>query len=176
MPINFSHALNPVFRFLLKVLILYIAWFVLYEQWLHPDGRLDNWVIQNSLSLSSIILRLFNYNVAIAGRGISVDEKTGLSIGDACDGVNLIALFIGFIIAFPGSIKNKIIFCIGGSIAIHLLNVLRIASLSVIQLYHPDWMEFHHAYTFTFTIYAFIFGMWMLWVNKFSKIRKSDTN
>lgn len=165
--------MNPVFRFLLKVLLLYIVWFVVYELWLHPQGIIDNWVVSNLLFFSSKVLAVFGFSILTGVRSIVVNEISGLQIGDACNGINIIALYMGFIIAFPGEIKNKIFFLIFGAITIHFLNVLRIIFLSLLQLYRPEALAFNHTYTFTFLIYCYIFLLWIFWVNKFSKNKVS---
>jgi hypothetical protein len=41
-------------------------------------------------------------------------------------------------------------------------------SLALIQYKAPEYLDFNHHYTFTVIVYAFIFLLWMIWVNKFS--------
>jgi len=35
---------SPIRTFALKALGIFVLWYVLYELWLLPDGRLDHWV------------------------------------------------------------------------------------------------------------------------------------
>lgn len=167
---NISFLKNPVVKFLLLVFSLYIAWFLIYDLWLHPDERLDLLVIDLTVSLSKKTLELFGYAVYTgADRLIGIDGASGLWIGDNCNGIALFALFSWFIIAYKGKVKYKLIFIPIGIITIQLLNVLRVVVLAIIDTHSRSWTEFNHTYTFTIIIYGYIFSLWMLWVNRFSE-------
>lgn len=129
----------------------------------------DKIVINNTLDISRKILDWMGFEATLSGdRMIYVKGNSGLFLGDSCNGISLFALYSIFIIAFPGKILSKIIFIPAGILCIHLLNVLRVVCLSVIAIYSYEWTEFNHTYTFTILIYAFIFGSWLFWINKFS--------
>ncbi len=161
-------------RFLALGLVLYFAWLALYEWWIHPSQTIDKAVIHNTLSISQKILEWMGYEVSTNGdRMITIAGTPGLFLGDSCNGISLFALFSIFLISFPGKLISKIIFIPVGMLIIHLLNILRIVCLSVIETHSYAWTEFNHTYTFTIFIYAFIFGTWLFWINKFSDIRKS---
>ena len=57
---------------------------------------------------------------------------------------------------------------VSGTVLIHILNVLRIALLSVALYYHPDQEAILHGVVFPLIIYGFVFGLWVIWVNQFS--------
>jgi exosortase family protein XrtF len=166
---NFSFLKNPLVRFLISVFALYLLWYLIYNLWLHPDERLDLFVIDLTISISKWILELFGYMVYTgADRLIGVDGTSGLWIGDNCNGIVLFSLFAGFVIAYQGKIKYKLIYIPLGIISIQLLNVLRVVILAILDTHSRAWTEFNHTYTFTIIIYGYIFLLWMLWVNKFS--------
>jgi exosortase family protein XrtF len=143
---------------------------MLYDLWLHPDGRADQHVIDLTLSLSQNILELLGYVVFTDGlRLIGIEGTSGLWIGDSCNAITLCALFSGFIIAYPGNTKRKILFCLAGITSIFLLNVLRVVILAIVDTYSRSLTEFNHNYTFMIVFYGFIFFLWYLWVNKYSQ-------
>lgn len=167
---NFSFLKNPVVRFLLLVFSLYIGWFLIYDLWLHPNERMDLFVIDMTILVSKWILELLGYAVYTgADRLIGVDGASGLWIGDNCNGIALFALFSWFVIAYKGKLKYKLIFIPLGIITIQLLNILRVVVLAIIDTYSRAWTEFNHTYTFTIVIYGYIFFLWMIWVNRFSE-------
>lgn len=88
---------------------------------------------------------------------------------EGCNGLSVIILFIAFIVAFSGRIKTTILYIIGGSLLIHILNVARIALLSVLMYYFPKQEHFLHGVVFPLFIYGVVFLLWIIWVNKFSK-------
>jgi exosortase family protein XrtF len=167
---------NKVLFFLLKALLLYILWYVLYDLWLNPYGNIDEWVINNLVELSSFVLKnIMGYRLmpepllAENIRTVGIDGTHGLWIGDPCNGLTLFALFTGFVIAYPGPVKRKLWFIPMGILTIHLLNVIRIVCLSLIVKYAPEYLKFNHTYTFTFLVYSYVFILWMLWANRYSQ-------
>lgn len=169
---------KALIRFLVSALIFYLGWYVLYVLWLHPWKKLDIAVINSLISISSSILSFLNYPLIDFPydeniRTIGIDGSHGLWVGDPCNGITLFALFTGFIVAFPGNIKWKLIFIPIGIISIHLLNVIRIVGLALIAYYAPEYLVFNHTYTFTILVYAYVFFLWYLWSSA-KKIRKIE--
>ena len=166
---NFSFLKNPVVRFLIKVFALYLIWYLVYNLWLHPNETMDLFVIDTTVSISKWILESFHYLVFTgADRLIGIDGASGLWIGDNCNAIALFALFACFIIAFKGRGKYKIPYIIVGILSIEVLNIFRVVTLAILDTHSRAWTEFNHTYTFTIIIYAYIFMLWMIWVNRFS--------
>ena len=166
---------NPFFLFLFKAALLYIGWELLYELWLHPNRELGLLVVSNITFMVNGILKLLGFSLIDSGiihgfdRTLGIDGTHGLYIADSCAGVPLMALFAGFIIAYPGSIVRKLIYIPLGLGIIHFINIARIVGLAIVTLYAPEMLDFNHHYTFTIIVYACIFLLWILWVNRFSK-------
>jgi exosortase family protein XrtF len=176
---------NKILFFLLKAFGLYLFWYILYDLWLHPKSSLDNLISTNLAYWSSLIIKSLGFiaidSVAASSENITVigiDGTHGLWVGDPCNGITLFALFVGFIIAYPGKIKNKLWFIPLGLLSIHIINILRIVSLCLIVLYKPESLAFNHTYTFTILVYAYVFWLWLIWSNKYSnqsKIASSES-
>lgn len=162
---SFRH--NPAYVFLFRALGLYVAWYVIYEIWLHPSEILDIWVIRTTLNCSLILLKLMGYQVfSGAERLMGIDGTSGLWMGDNCNSLELCALFAGFILAFPGGGLKKLLFIPVGILLIFWLNVLRMVALAIIQKkFSPALLNFNHTYTFTILVYLFIFYLWYLWIS-----------
>lgn len=160
---------NPIVRFLLALLCFYLGWYLLYNLWLHPAETIDLFVIDITIASSRWLLQNMGY-VVFTGveRVIGVDGTGGLWIGDNCNGIALFALFTGFIIAYPGNWKKKLVFIPAGILLIQVLNILRVVGLAILDTHSRTWTEFNHTYTFTIVIYAVIFLLWMAWTNKIS--------
>ncbi len=158
-----------VYIFLLKALSLYLIWFFIYEQWLLKVGWLDNIVINNLIYISELLLKIFNYPYFVYEHSIGIDGSHGVFVGVPCNGLDLIALFVGFILIFKGEWKQKIWFIPLGILIIHLLNAFRVFLLILIAKSNPEWLEFNHKYTFTIILYLFVFLGWMIWVKKFAE-------
>jgi exosortase family protein XrtF len=164
---------NPLVRFLLLFILLYTAWYLFYQLVVNPNGTLDTFVINSSVASTATLLKFFGYTVFTTHsetiRTVGIDGTNGLWIGDPCDGITLFALFTAFIASYPGPWKHKAWFIPAGIVAIFGMNVLRITGLCMIVLYKPSWLDFNHDYLFKIIVYGFIFGLWMIWINWFSK-------
>lgn len=155
--------------FIVKGFGLYMLWFLLYDNWLLKDGLVDHFLIQHLVSATDTVLKAIGYTTYTYADAVGIDGTHGVLIGVPCNGMDLFALFAGFVIIFPGKIKYKLVYIPAGLLLIHLLNILRLVGLAMVVLYYPDSLDFNHKYTFTIIIYAVVFLLWILWVKKFSK-------
>lgn len=151
--------------FLIKVVGIYLLWYLLYELWLLPDGRLDEWLTTNIVSVSAGILELLGYDFYAAGRLIGIEESAGIYLVDGCSGISAIGLFVGFVIAYPGAWIPRIAFIFIGIGIIYLVNIIRIVVLSITQIRAPEIFTITHDYSTTAIFYLVIFLLWMVWAN-----------
>lgn len=156
---------SQVLIFLLKVGAIFTGWYILYELWLLPDGRLDEWLSLNIVGSSAGILKWLGYEIFVFDRVVAVGEHPGIKIVNGCNGISAIGLFLGFIIAYPGNWKDKISFTIVGIGVIYLVNIARIVVLAITQARWPDFFKITHDYSTTAIFYLVIFVLWMIWVN-----------
>ena len=165
---------NPLIVFIIKAVVLYIIWFLTYDFIIQPAGTVDRYLNKVVGDQSAVLLRLIGYGAdtvpGINQTILRIDGVNMVGVGNPCNGLELFVLFAGFIICFPGSTSRKLWFIPAGLIVIHFANILRSASLALIQYHDPESLDFNHHYTFTIIVYAIIFGLWMLWVNKYSTL------
>lgn len=166
---------NPFFKFIVLSTGLYIAWYVGYEYYLKPLTNFDHMVIDSLIRIGEKMLTVVGYQITdysvIDGEcrsHIGILGSMGVTIGAPCDGSVLFALFVAFVVAFPGPWKHKAWFLPAGVVLIHLFNAMRVVGLAVVVHINEDWLAFNHDYTFTIIVYAFVFLLWWIWVNKFS--------
>lgn len=156
---------SDITKFLIKVLGIYIIWYVIYDLWLLPDGRIDEWLVLNVIDVSSSLLQWMNYDVFWDGRLIGLTGSSGVILINGCSGISAIGLFIGFVIAYPGRWTPRICFIVVGIGIIYLVNIIRIIVLVITQKYWPATFYFTHDYSTTAIFYLVIFVLWMVWVN-----------
>ena len=167
---------NAFLRFIIIAGSLYLLLFLIYQfivrQYTFYDQAFIGWIIVGAEQF----LQLLGYDTfkVLQDRDVQVlgiDGSNGVWVGSNCNAIKLFALFAVFIIAYPGNRRDKWWYIAAGIVAIHLLNIVRVAMLAIIANYDYTWLDFNHTYTFNFLVYAFIFGLWMLWVNRFSQKR-----
>jgi len=167
---------NLALRFIVRAFGLYVIWFLCYDLFLHPNSRIDYWLIDNLTSSTAWFLRKLGFTLMVMPSGVDtmgvvgIDGSHGVLIGYPCNGLELFALFVGFMLAYPGSTRKKVWYIPLGLITIHLLNITRVIGLALLSYYAPQYMEFNHTYTFTLIVYGYVFVLWMVWAMKLSGI------
>ncbi len=169
---------NPFSRFLVLSTSLYLAWYFTYEFYLKQNTLINEYVIDSLVNLGESLLQTFGYITTSYSDGefrehFGVLGSAGVTIGAPCDGIVLFALFVVFMISYPGPFKHKAWFLPLGLVLIHGLNVLRVTALALIVFHKEEWFSFNHDYTFTLIVYAAVFGLWWIWITKFATPKKS---
>jgi exosortase/archaeosortase family protein len=155
---------SPIRTFAIKALGIFVLWYVFYELWLLPDGRLDHWVALRVIDGAAFVTKLMGFEVWIQGRVVTIAGNNGIEMVDGCTGISAIGLFLGFIWAYPGQNRSRVYFSLRGIATIYLVNILRIATLMLMQEWAPQFFDFTHDYSTTTIFYLVIFFLWMLWV------------
>jgi exosortase family protein XrtF len=170
---------NPFFRFVIVSTSLYVAWYLTYEYYLKPSTSFDVVVIDSLVRTAETIMNVAGFELTDYQTAdgdcrlhIGIQGSKGVTVGAPCDGAVLYALFICFVAAFPGRSKHKFWFIPVGAFSIYIINALRVVALAVVVNINEDWLAFNHDYTFTIIVYAYVFFLWWLWVNKFSGIEQ----
>lgn len=170
-----SRSPSAFIKFLILASALYLLLFLVHQfivkRYTYYDQRFITWIIQGA----DVGLRLLGYKtfMVLQDRDIQVlgiDGSNGVWVGSNCNAISLFSLFSVFIIAYPGPWKHKAWFIPAGVVAIHLINIIRVVALAIIANYDYRLLDFNHTYTFTFLVYGFIFALWIIWVNRFSKL------
>ena len=173
-------------RFIFKAFAILLIWKVLYLVFLLPTRLLDKpltysvgtattWLLNTYTRSSDYSTRSEVSNVAtdqgytpMPLQKIFFHQNNIVSIEDGCNALELFVLYAGFIICMPAKILRKILFIVGGIIAIYITNVIRCAGVAYIILYHPRYADFAHHYVFTFVVYGLIITLWLIFSRKLS--------
>jgi exosortase H (IPTLxxWG-CTERM-specific) len=149
-------------RFLLIFLLVALAQFaVLLAPPFRPfvdgfSGRLA--------SVSAGLIRIFGGTcVNHAAVLVAPAGKFSMEVRDGCNGVNVVILLWAAILAYPSSIRWKLIGLGGGLAAIQGLNLVRLISLFYLGQYSNSMFEFAHLYLWETLIIIdamVVFGIW----------------
>ncbi len=168
---------KPFLLFLAKFFLSYLVLISLYQLYLNQFDTAQNEVdgfTQIVAQQTESILRFMNYNVTIKPHlfepsiRIYIDQKAIVRVVEGCNALSVMILFVSFIIAFTGKFWQMFLYIFSGLLLIHVLNVLRIALLVVGLLEYKEFEILLHDIFFPLVIYGVVFGLWVIWVNKFS--------
>lgn len=166
---NFSD-FKPALRFLLIFLSVYFLLNLFYGIWIetlgnHPDTA-TQWVSNQS---AAIVRGLGGEAQAIPNpEGPTIRMVSGdrviLNVFEGCNGLNVIIVFLAFVLAFGGALKKMLWFIPLGILVIHIFNLLRILLLYFLSNSHSTYFYYFHKYFFTAAIYLAVFFLWWLWI------------
>jgi exosortase family protein XrtF len=168
---------KPTIIFLVKFVGLYFVLNLLYGFYVESyDRRPDSatvWVTNQTAGILNVIgwktetkdhPKKPTTAIHYQGRGI-------VSVYEGCNGINVVIIFLCFLVGFGPMNKKLAWFAPLGVIIIHVVNLGRIIGLFFVVIYLPKALYFSHKYLFTTIIYAVVFGLWLIWLrmNYFKK-------
>lgn len=170
-------AYRPFLVFLAKFLLTYALLALVYQMYLNRYDKsafeVDGFT-QSVAFQTEKLIGFFNSNVSTephpqqSSIKLIYEGKFVARIVEGCNALSVIILFAAFVVAFTGRWKTTVWFILGGSLLIHLLNMIRIAILAVALYHFPGQEEMLHGVVFPLFIYGVVFILWVIWVNKFS--------
>lgn len=172
-----------VTRFVLSFLLVYGSLSIIYQLYLrfsvgspfYPDYMTHVVALQ-----TQDLLHEFGYHAEVMPHPEEPSMKLIINgnylarIVEGCNSVSVIILFVSFVVAFSGRLKETIIFILAGGVLIYLVNLWRIVLLSVGLYHYPSRANILHEVVFPGIIYGMVFLLWMLWVNRFSKLKQTN--
>lgn len=157
-------------RFLLVFAGLYLVLNTAYGFYIQSYYPSSDPFTQNVTAQVVWFVSLFDpsvtWHASVLNNNIAVSNtiSTVIYVFEGCNGLNVIIVYVSFLLAFKGSLKKTLVFTGGGIVAIHLLNLLRIGLLYFVAIYFQSQLYFVHKYLFTGIIYALVFVLWYFWV------------
>jgi len=124
---------------------------------------------------SSVLIEWMGYaskiepHEAEASQKLYVNKEFMVRIVEGCNAASIIILFISFIISFAEKFKKTLLFLLGGGLLIYIVNLIRIAILTVMYYEYPQYQEILHSVVFPAIIYGMVFLLWMIWVRMLPK-------
>lgn len=168
---------RPFFIFLFKFFGVYGLLAIVYHFYLLQfdahDFEVDGFTVLVA-EQAQWVASLFGYTASLVKHGLQpavkfiLDGKYVSRVVEGCNGVSVIILFAAFVVAFTGKWKRTLVFILCGALVIHLLNIMRIALLSIALLHFPEHEHVLHGVIFPAVIYGVVFLLWVTWVNKYS--------
>ena len=174
---------KTVVLFLIKFFGMYLLLFLLYSFYLN---RTQNEIApfacapitKTVAEQTKYLLNIFDYPTEIKqdtetlAVQLFINGKFTAFIVEGCNAISIIILFIAFIVAFAGKFKTTVLYILFGSLLIYFTNIVRIAIISIALYKYPQYQHILHEIIFPSIIYGITFLLWLVWVKKFSTLKK----
>jgi len=169
--------------FLGKAFLFFVVWKIIYNVFLYDAKYLDRALTAHVGTTSVTLINSLgamngfvskremtdNDNLGILKDEVSViyhNDKVVLNIANVCNGLELMVLYIGFIICMPSTFFRKFLYIILGLIVLDGINILRCVGLIYLREYYAIYFQFAHHYLFNAMVYTGTFIMWILYSRK----------
>ncbi|MBA4056378.1 MAG: exosortase family protein XrtF [Marivirga sp.] len=168
---------KPTIFFLVKFIGIYVVANLIYGAFVTayspgPDPFTKGVTVHTNAALQVCGWKTtFQDNTTKPTSELIFENKRILAIYEGCNGVNVMIIFVAFLIAFGPVTRTLFWFIPLGLAILHLMNLIRIALLFWVAIYLPDFMYFTHKYLFTAILYVVVFLLWVVWVRKFAKVK-----
>ncbi|WP_226063761.1 exosortase family protein XrtF [Kaistella polysaccharea] len=166
---------KPVLKVLLRFIIFYVVMVLAYQFYLnhYQNTGLDpfsTWVMKQT----DFFQNLIGYPSEMV-EGKPQDETTWFFVSgqyvsrmvEGCNAISVMILFVSFIFAFYKGFKT-FVFVAVSLVALHVMNVLRIAGLNVLLVEFPQYSKIGHDYLFPAIIYGSVVVLWLIWIKFFA--------
>ena len=170
---------KPALLFLIKFLGVYVVGNIFYglyiAHYLPQSDPVTGWVSYQVAEVYSI----FDQTISVVPNLIrptislvdTVTNDTIINVFEGCNGINVVIVFLAFIVAYQGTLKRTIIFSCIGFLIIHLFNLARIMLLFEQAKNHSPYFYYVHKYFFTAILYFVVVLLWWFWISKFNSLK-----
>ncbi|WP_112573968.1 exosortase Y [Mucilaginibacter rubeus] len=122
------------------------------------------------LSCSTQILNWLGFTAIHNGTQLLVAGKGSIEVVYSCLGLGLMSFFAAFVISYPKSLKQKIIFLVSGVLVIQSLNIIRFVLLALFWSKKANRIVDHHT-IFNIIIYIIIMISLYVWIAKHDQVK-----
>jgi exosortase family protein XrtF len=170
---EYKHAL----LFLLKYIALYIGLNTLYAWYVESFRPEADPITVLVTTHSTAILRLvdndISYQIVLGAANVPIQKlgKTIIEVFEGCNSINVLIVFVSFILAFSGPMRLFVRYFFICGLVIYIVNLLRVVGLYCVAYYVPDSLYFFHKFFFTGIIYGLVFAMWYFWIRQVKQYR-----
>ena len=113
--------------------------------------------------VSSVLLSLLGMPNTPTDTVITGENGFAINILNGCNGIYVSAIVLSAILAFPSTLKEKLIGLAIGIPGIQAINLVRIITLYFIALHRPDLFEQYHIYVWQSIVIILSMGIWLFW-------------
>ena len=174
----------PIRLFLGKALLFFVVWRVVYSVLLVDAKFIDHKLTIHVSEASTYLLNNLGFMNGFTtdrrlvksiyeGETINHEssiiyhnDKRVLYIADACNGLQLMVLYMGFIICMPSKFWRKVLYVVLGVLVLDFINIVRCTGLIYLREYFHAYFDFAHHYLFKAMVYMATFLIWRLYARK----------
>ncbi|MGD8569867.1 MAG: archaeosortase/exosortase family protein [Gammaproteobacteria bacterium] len=160
----------------MRFVVLFLAFFSMFSVcYSFARGTVVEEIVVDELTVkpSAGVIGFFSKNLEVHPEGHRIiSNRLRLTILNGCEGTESMFLLAAAVLAFPSSVRHKMIGLLAGVGFVYILNQIRIASLFYALLYDRDVFHFIHSLAGPTLIVFLIGGFFLFWISRTLAIQK----
>lgn len=165
---------RPALFFILRFVSLFLLLNTLYAVYIQSQYPEADWITKSVSDVVAGFVSWFGSPVTALPQtqlpyvALILNGRGVVQIFEGCNGLNVMIVYVAFLIAFMDNKRRTLRFLVLGCLGIVAMNILRVSLLYYVALEYPQRLYFFHKYLFTALIYAVVFFLWYVWVRGMS--------
>jgi exosortase/archaeosortase family protein len=154
------------FLFLIVAFFFILTWGPIVDRIDIGSGlaHLATWM---SYGLLRLLRPLLGFDVHITGT-IMGSGNFEVDVAPACSGAVPTSIYLAAVLAYPTTWRAKLIGSALGIVAIHMVNLLRVAALFLIGIYFHEAFHDTHVYVAQALVVCVAVALWLYWATRFA--------
>jgi exosortase H (IPTLxxWG-CTERM-specific) len=121
--------------------------------------------------IAAAMLRIFEGDVATNGTTI-VSGRFSMDVENGCNAVETMILFAAAVLAFPASVRDRLVGLAIGLPSIQAINISRLLSLFLLGVHRPDWFSVWHIAIWQTVIILIGVALFVIWSSRIARHRR----
>ncbi|MGB2698365.1 MAG: exosortase H [Candidatus Zixiibacteriota bacterium] len=156
---------GPIIRFCVIFFVLLIVITFLYSYGSGVTAPVIMKLEVLTAIVTGFVLKVVGMTAEVSGKMIYLSNFSVEVIGE-CTGLFEMLIFLAALIAYPANYKKKLLGCVLGIPFIYIINIIRMAFISVVANWAPKTFDFLHVYFWQVAMIFIIMAAWILWIQK----------
>ncbi len=114
--------------------------------------------------ISSFIAAFFDPGTISYERVLQSPKGIAVRIDNGCNGIEACIVLISAMVAFPSTLKQKLVGIAIGLLAVQVVNILRIVCLFFLAQWNMEVFQFFHVYLWPSLIMLDVLVVFLLWM------------
>ena len=156
---------GPIIRFCVIFFVLLIVITFLYSYGSGVTAPVVMKLEVLTAIITGFVLKILGMTAEVSGKLIYMNNFSIEVIGE-CTGLFEMLIFLAALIAYPANYKKKLLGFLLGIPFIYIINIIRMAFISVVANWSPKTFDFLHVYFWQVAMIFIILAAWILWIQK----------
>ena len=127
------------------------------------DAVMTPWS-ETIVAISAWLLRAVGLPVDVVGHVlVTADRRFAVSVENECNGAWAHLILLSGILAYPATLRRRVVGGLLAQAVLFAINVLRVASLMLIGMYAPAMLRPAHVYVWQFLIIGCALTLFWVW-------------